>query len=136
MSEFVKTCKDNPKIFVFDMSLALINAAARAFVQNANTVDYLNTLFNLHIKSDTSIPPCLIRIDFAHLMNNVVKTESLKNSWKKIKDFYIRCVAILIQKKSLEEARNHICSVLIVAKSETEGIVTRILKSLNNFNFT
>lgn len=129
LSEFVKSHGDIPKIFISDMSMAIINAAVRAFGQHANITEYLDTLFRMcSIQDDatrisTKPPPCFIRIDFAHLMNLVRKNKSLAscNTWQKVKDFYMRCVAILIQIKNLDFARAHILSVLIVAKSKTEG---------------
>lgn len=129
LSEFVKSHGDIPKLFVSDMSLALINAAVRAFGLHANITEYLETLFRLCNNQNDPIlisvkrPPCFIRIDFAHLMNPIRKNKSLAscNAWQKVKDFYMRCVAILIQINSLDYARAHIYSVLIVAKSKTEG---------------
>lgn len=129
LSEFVKSHGDIPKIFICDMSMALINAAVRAFGLHANITEYLDTLFRMcSIQDDetrisTTPPPCFVRIDFAHLMNLVRKNKSLAsgNIWHKVKDFYMRSVAILIQIKDLEQARAHIYSVLIVAKSKTEG---------------
>lgn len=129
LSEFVKTHGDIPKVFVCDMSMALINAAVRAFGLHANITQYLDTLFRMSSNQNESMrismktPPCFIRIDFAHLMNLIRKNKSLAscNAWQKVKDFYMRCVAILIQIRSLDFARAHIYSVLIVAKSKTEG---------------
>lgn len=135
MSEFVKVHGDVPKIFICDMSFAIIIAAIRSFGLHPNLTAYLDTIFNLlnrknnptnnSIKDSLKVPPCLIRIDFAHLMNNIRRNKALNSTGSsnlKVKDFYMRCVAILIQTRSLEYARAHIYSVLIVAKSKTEGI--------------
>lgn len=131
--EFVKTHGDIPKVFVCDMSMALINAAVRAFGLHANITEYLNTLFRMCSNENEAMqiiisrPPCFVRIDFAHLMNLIRKNKSLASSWKKVKDFYMRCVGILIQVRSLEFARAHIYSVLVVAKSKTEGNLIKLI---------
>lgn len=139
MQEFVKMHADIPKVFVCDMSLALIIAAVRSFGLHANIIEYIDTIFNLLINKNDSksvtnerkIPPCLIRIDFAHFMNNLRRMKSLNSAekWPQVKEFYMRCVAILIQIKSLEFAQCHIYSVLIVAKSKTVGMLTKQYKS-------
>lgn len=135
MSEFLKTYGRIPKIFVCDMSFALINAAVRTFGQNSSITEYLDLIFHMIQRKNIPIsisrphialirlPPCIVRIDFAHLMNLISKNKALNtpNTLKKVKDFYMRCVAILIQTKDIDRARSQILSVLIVAKSKTEG---------------
>lgn len=135
MSEFLKTHGAIPKLFVCDMSFALINAAVRTFGEYPNISAYLDTIFRLLNRKNEPIklarslhdlirvPPCLVRIDFAHLMNLIKNNKALNSAgtWKKVKEFYMRCIAILIQVKSLDFARAHIYSTLIVAKSKTEG---------------
>lgn len=132
MQEFIRIYGDIPKLFTCDMSLALIIAAIRSFGLHANITEYIDTIYNLLTNKHDSIsglherkvPPCLIRIDFAHFMNNLRRLKSLKPFEKlpKIKEFYMRSVAILIQAKSFEFAQGHIYSVLIVAKSKTIGM--------------
>lgn len=135
MSEFLKVYGVIPKIFVCDMSFALINAAVRTFGQYPNITEYLGIIFSVSNRKNVPItinrahvdlirkPSCAVRIDFAHLMNNISKNKSLNSpgTFKKVKDFYMRCIAILIQTKSIDFARNHIYSVLVVAFSRTEG---------------
>lgn len=139
MSEFLKTYGQAPKIFVCDMSFALINAAVRAFAQYPSISEYLDIIFRIInrkknpiriIKSHSSIikvPTCLIRLDFAHLMKLINDNKALNShsTWKKVKDFYMRCIAILIQTTDLDFARTQIYSILVVAKSKTEGNLTR-----------
>lgn len=136
LSEFLKTYGRIPKLFVCDMSFAIINAAVRAFGQNSSISEYLDIIFRIANRKNNPIqinrqhlnlikpPHCMIRIDFAHLMNLIKKNKALNSpgTWKKVKDFYMRCITILIQTKTLEFAKNQIYSVLIVAKSKTEGI--------------
>lgn len=124
-----------PKIFVCDMSFALINAAVRTFGQHASISEYLDKIFHLLNRKQNPIrislshigfvktPQCIVRIDFAHLMNLIQKNKALNSAgiWKKAKDFYMRCIAILIQVRNLEFARAQIYGILVVAKSKTEG---------------
>lgn len=121
IAEFLKTYGRIPKVFVCDMSFALINAAVRTFDQLSNIVGYIDTLFHLlnHINdSMLEVPLCWVRIDLCHLMNPI------KNSWNMAKNQRIlhSMHSIMIQTKSLDFARNMIYSILIVAKSKTEGI--------------
>lgn len=136
LSEFLKTYGRIPKLFVCDMSFAIINAAVRAFGQYSSISQYLDIIFRILNREKNPIkisrshmdlispPHCMIRIDFAHLMNLIKNNKALNSpgTWKKVRDFYMRCIAILIQTKSLEFAKNQIYSVLIVSKSKTEGI--------------
>lgn len=135
IAEFVKMFNHIPNIFVCDMSFALINAAVRSFAQCPSIAEYLDVLYHLINRAKNPIkisrshmrliktPLCLIKIDIAHLMNLLNKNKALNapTIWKKSKDFYMRCVAILVQTKSLEHAEALIYSTLIVALSKTEG---------------
>lgn len=135
MSEFSKMYERNPHIFVCDMSFALINAAVRVFGEYPSIVEYIEIIFHLinRLKKPIKIsplhtnliktPPCLIRIDLAHLMNLISKNKALNapGTRKKVKDFYMRCVAILVQCTSMDFAATQIRSILIVAMSKTEG---------------
>lgn len=117
-----------PNEFVSDMSLALLNAAVRAFAKQPTISDYIDSLFILvnalesGLKSNLEIPNCFIRIDLAHLMKNVAAHKTLENKSKKAREFFIRCVGILVKMESFAEAKEHIKGVLIVANSETEGL--------------
>lgn len=138
MSEFLKTHGHIPKIFVCDMSFALINAAVRTFGQVSSISEYLDIIFHLLNRKENPIkisashtglikvPPCIVRIDFFHLMNLIKNNKALNSAgtWKKVKDFYMRCIAILIQARNLDFARAQIYSILIVANSKTEGKYT------------
>lgn len=129
-----------PKLFVCDMSFAIINAAIRTFGQYPSISEYLDQIFSLLNRKKNPIrisalhqhlikvPSCLVRIDFAHLMNLIKNNKALNSPgmWKKTREFYMRCVAILIQARTIEFAGNQIYSILIVAKSKTEGNLINI----------
>lgn len=112
-----------PQEFTVDMSLALLNAGARAFANHSSLSSYIDTLFKFHVSSTTSVVPnSFIRIDIAHLMKNIVSSESLRKVRPKVKDFFIRCVAELIKETEFTNAEKHIRNVLTVALSKTEGL--------------
>lgn len=122
-SEWVELIGDIPKQFCSDMSMALLNAAVRSFGLSPSVADYINWMFNIVVGriSSTAKPACFVRIDIAHLVKDVVKCDALKRSPKKVRDFYIRCVALLLQTEDINDARELIFSALIVATSLTEG---------------
>lgn len=123
LSEWVRSTSNIPNQFTSDMSMALLNGGVRAFTSCASVSDYIELMFDLLLQTTANrqIPFCFIRIDIAHLMKNVTTCDALHNKPKKMRDFFIRCVALLVLITDINEARDHILSVLIVARSLTEG---------------
>lgn len=126
LMEWLRNGGSVPNEFTVDMSLALLNAVARAFANYSSLNSYIDALFKYHISSNSStsftVPNVFIRIDLAHLMKCVVSFESLRGVRPKVKEFFVRCVAELIKETSFKNAENHIRKVLIVALSKTEGL--------------
>lgn len=124
MSDWVQETSEIPNQFTSDGSMALLNAAVRSFTTCSSVADYVNAMFDLLCKppANISIPQCFIRTDIAHFMKKVTSCDALKNAVTKVRDFFIRCVAILMQIDNIEEAKSHIYSVLIVAFSSSEGM--------------
>lgn len=123
MSEWVREKGEIPNQFTADMSMALLNAAVRSFTSCSSVEEYVNLMFDLLSKRtvNRSIPQCFVRTDVAHFMKNVTSCDALKTAPKKVRDFFIRCVAIMMKIDNVEEVKSHIYSVLIVATSSTEG---------------
>lgn len=112
-----------PKEFTTDMSMALLNAAARALANFPSLESYIDTLFEIASSElSTSVPITFIRIDIAHLMKNVADSDAFHDVRPKVKEFFVRCVAELIKETDLDNARHHIRDVLLVAYSKTEGM--------------
>lgn len=114
-----------PKEFTSDMSMALLNASARALANFPSLESYIERLFEL-ISSQTPAPSSLvpitfIRIDLAHLMKNVTDSEAFRDVRPKVKEFFVRCFAELIKETDFVNAELHIRDVLLVALSNTEG---------------
>lgn len=124
MSEWVRRTGDIPNQFTSDMSMALLNAAVRSFTSSGSVAEYINLMFDI-LRGNTvnrPIPHCFVRIDIAHFMKNVTTCDSLKSSPRKVRDFFIRSAAMMMKINDLQEARQHLYSVLIVATSSTEGV--------------
>lgn len=123
LSDWVKRTSDIPNQFTSDMSMALLNGAVKSFTSCGGVADYIKVMFDL-LQGNTQnrqIPQCFIRIDIAHLMKNVTSCDALHNKPKKMRDFFIRCVAWLLTIDDIKQAKEHIFSVLVVATSSTEG---------------
>lgn len=124
LTEWLRISKSIPKEFTCDMSLALLNAGARAFGNQSSLATYIDTLFKCIISEDvlTIVAlTCFVRVDINHLMKNVSSSPSLKNVRPKVKEFFVRCVAELVKTTDIKTARQHMCDVLTVAYSQTEG---------------
>lgn len=113
-----------PNEFTSDMSLALLNAAARAFAKHSSLSSYIDTMFKCINSADVPtnlVPDCFLRIDINHLMKNVASSPALSNVRPKVKEFFVRCVAEMVKITDIAVARRHISDVLIVAYSQSEG---------------
>lgn len=112
-----------PKEFTTDMSLALLNAAARALANFSSLNQYIETLFQIvSSESPPVVPITFLRIDIAHFMKNVADSDAFHDVRPKVKEFFVRCVAELIKETDFVNARQHIQNVLLVALSKTEGM--------------
>lgn len=125
LTEWLRLGGSIPKEFTSDMSLALLNAAARAFGNHSSLNSYVDTLFKCSTSSDFNLAPnCFIRIDINHLIKNAASSTAFSRVRPKVKEFFVRCVAELIKIADVAMARRHICDVLTVAYSQTEGDFT------------
>lgn len=121
LSEWIRLGATIPNEFVSDMSLALLGAAVKAFTKQSTLSLYIDYLYQMHLSGAPINPGCFIRIDIAHFMKNVARCKPLINSRKKVRDFYIRCVGLLLKTKAIEDAKYLIHAILVVALSKTEG---------------
>lgn len=127
LTEWLRIGGSVPKEFTCDMSLALLNAAARAFGNKSSLDEYLNTVIKCIFETDDNTnlaPDCFIRIDINHLIKNVASSKALADVLPKVKEFFVRCVAELVKIKEVSAASQHIRDVLTVAYSKTEGKFT------------
>lgn len=121
LHEFIRIVGDVPNTFNSDMSMVLLNSAARVFANFANISEYIDALFEMHFQQNPKIPACFIRIDRTHLIKNVASCKALQNSSRLQKEFFVRSVCILMQSESLKKAEYVLLSILCVAKNEYLG---------------
>lgn len=121
LSEWIRLGGTVPNEYVSDMSLALLGAAVKAFTKQSTLSLYIDYLYEMHLAGCVTNPGCFIRIDIAHFMKNVAKCKPLTSVRKKVRDFFIRCVALLVKIKTLDEAKYYIHAILVVALSKFEG---------------
>lgn len=123
LREFIRLGGSVPDEFVVDMSTALLSAAVIAFTSHLNLKSYMNAVFALNFKSSPplALPECYIRIDIAHFLKAIASCVHFANKKARVREMYVRCVALLLKETEIIEARKIIRSILIMAYSETEG---------------
>lgn len=111
-----------PKEAVSDFSLAILEALVKAFTPLPDLRAYINTCFGLlQGHSDCQLPPCFIRVYVAHCIKLITRWECLRKKGRRVKDFYVRALAQILQSNSIADARHLIQSIAVVTLSESEG---------------
>lgn len=128
LNEWLSLGGSVPNELCTDMSLALLIAGVRAFTSYCSLDEYINTLFGMNFEKENVGMPvpqfeCFIRIDIAHLFKNVASSEAFANKKPKVRETYLRCVALLVKETDIENARKIITCILVMAYSQTEGIL-------------
>lgn len=135
LNEFIRLSKKIPNQFTSDMSLVLLNSAAKSFAQCRNLDHYINVLFQMHSdKEHLRMPPCFIRIDKNHLIKHVAQCKQLHGQPSKVKSFYVYCVVLLMECSTLKEAEDIIFATVVVALSTTEGRNIDFFRTLNHLS--
>lgn len=111
-----------PKIVVVDQSLALMMAVTKTFTQYSSFKFYLDVCSMLLNKCEISIPLCMIRNDFAHVMHIISGWVEIKDSPRRVKDFYLRAIALIIACEHFEKVKDLLKLIFTVAMNEDEGI--------------
>lgn len=126
LSEWIRKGASIPDEYVCDMSLALLGAGVIAFTKQSTLSLYIDYLYQMHLTGCPPDPGCFIRIDIEHFVKNVSRCKPLATTRRKVRDFYIRCVALLIKTKTLEDAKFLVHAIVVVALSKTEGKICKI----------
>ncbi|KAF0703037.1 Uncharacterized protein FWK35_00038829, partial [Aphis craccivora] len=107
LAQWLKDGVPIPQETTCDYSKALLGAISRAFCNGITLYDYVEKCFNiLYYKISNSLP-CYIRIDIAHLVKLVCRWKCLTGTTNyRLKEFYVRCVMLLIRANCLEEFEN------------------------------
>ncbi|CAI6370194.1 unnamed protein product [Macrosiphum euphorbiae] len=127
LAEWIKDGGPIPQETACDYSKALLGAISRAFCNGTTLSDYVDKCFNvLCSKSYNDLPPCFIRIDIAHLVKLVCRWKCLAGTNKyRLKQFYVRCVILLVEAKCIDEFEKILVNILTVSMSQTEGDLTK-----------
>jgi len=108
-----------PQETTCDYSKALMGAISRVF---CTLYDYVEKCFNIMYSKSNNLPTCYIRIDIAHLVKLVCRWKCLTGTKNyRLKEFYVRCVMLLIRANCSEEFENVLLDILIVSISQTES---------------
>lgn len=132
-NEWLRIGGSVPNELCCDMSLALLNAGVCTFTSYSNLNEYINTLFGLNFENEPCFEAtaarmqCFIRIDIAHLIKNVASSESFSIKKPKVRETYIRCVALLIKATHFHEVTLLIKYILIMAYAQSEGTLILLL---------
>lgn len=106
-----------PKEVIIDYSMALLIACSLAFNQRS-LQKYLDECFHQIFLSSTYLERmCFLRIDIAHLIKMITRWPCFSKSQPYIKDFFVRCVALLALQTDVKEFESLLLAVLIVAYS-------------------
>lgn len=122
LGQWIKDGAPIPKESVCDYSLALLGAISRAFNSVSLTVYMEECMKSLQLKKKLPTYICtFIRLDVAHLMNMVSKWPCFKNCARKVKEFFLHLIAVLVNVEKIETFENIVLDVLIVSSNETIG---------------
>jgi len=122
LAQWLKDGVPIPQETTCDYSKALLGAISRAFCNGITLNDYIEKCFNILYSKSNILPTCYIRIDITHLVKLVCRWKCLTGTKNyRLKEFYVRCVMLLIRDNSLEEFENILLDILTVSISQTEG---------------
>ena len=92
-----------PKEAVCDYSRALLSGLCLA-LNNMTIKAYIMFCFSSILKGSMERPQTLIRVDVAHLIHLVCRWNCFKAANQRcIKDFYVRCVALMVECQTLSD---------------------------------
>jgi len=112
--EWVRSGAPRPREVVCDFSKALLIATVRSFTGYLTIDNYVDAC------KDIYVPDCYIRIDVAHFIKKYATF--LKDVRIRIKQFYLFLLGQLILCRNEEMAKMMLTSILVIARSETEGV--------------
>lgn len=120
MSCWTNMGNKSPNECVSDYSKALIGAITRSFCNRKSLKDYVKECFDNLIGIENNLPECFIRIDIAHMVHILCRWKCLKVRYE-VRDFYIRCICLLIQEKDIIKFKKTLEMIITVASSKTDG---------------
>lgn len=112
----------SPSEVVVDMSLALMYACVTVFTRFKSLADYLDNCYKILFEDSQSMPDIFIRNDVAHIIKLMSSWDCLKKAHRLTKQFYMRALGQLIQCNDINDMKNLLEALFIVAHSDTEGV--------------
>lgn len=112
--EWIRSGAPRPREVVCDFSKALLIATVRSFSGYLTIENYTDAC------KDVYVPDCYIRIDVAHFIKKYATF--LKDVRIRIRQFYLSLLGQLILCRNEEMAKILLTSILVIARSETEGV--------------
>lgn len=91
-----------PNEIVCDYSKALLGAISRAYCNQQTIKEYIDNCFSYLCNHVATLPKTFIRIDVAHIIHMICRWKCL-NGRKEVKDFYVRCVGLLLKSTNMKE---------------------------------
>lgn len=120
MSCWTNMGNKSPNECISDYSKALIGAITRSFCNRKSLKDYVKVCFEYLIGIENNVPECFVRIDIAHMVHILCRWKCLKVRYE-IRDFYIRCICLLIQENDIIQFKKILEMIITVASSKTDG---------------
>lgn len=121
LMEWIRSGAPCPREVVCDASRALLTAAVRSFTGYLYIEEYSDACKD-------SLPTCYIRIDVAHFIKTYANF--LKDVRPRVKTFYLSLLGQLILCCNINTAEELLKGILIIARSETEGMTRNNEKTM------
>ena len=122
LSEWRRAGAAVPKEVVCDFSLALLGGVVKAFTLQPDLKTYIDQCFGVLMgKEYSTLPPCFVRVDVAHCIKIISRWDCLRKKGNRVREFYLRAMAQLLQSVTMDQAKELIRSIVVVALSESEG---------------
>lgn len=112
--EWIRSGAPRPREVVCDFSKPLLIATVRSFSGYLTIENYADACKDIHV------PDCYVRIDVAHFVKKYASF--LKDVRIRIKQFYLFLLGQFILYRNEEMAKAILTSILVIARSETEGV--------------
>lgn len=123
LMEWIRSGALCPREVVCDASRALLTTAARSFTGYLTIEEYSDAC-----KNNNNLPLCYIRIDVAHFIKTYANF--LKDALPRVKVFYLSLLVQLILCCHINTAEEILRGILIIARSETEGMTSNNEKTI------
>lgn len=113
--------KKLPRVIVLDDSAALLKSCVISFTSCQSSKDYVHNCCMAINGNKDALPACYIRMDISHFVKNLRRLDVFKKIDKRIADFYLCCIGVIIQCESFEDIKNIVRNVLLLATNPNEG---------------